>query len=50
MEKNYIQLNNENNVMVKGPKTETIKFLLSYSKSFKVMKPSKNNKFEMNLN
>ena len=50
MEKNYIQLNSENNVMVKGPKKETIEFLLSYSKSFRVLKTSKNEKFEMNLN
>lgn len=50
MEKNYIQLNNEKNVMVKGPKKETINFLLSYSRALKVLKVSKNEEFEMILN
>ena len=50
MEKNYIQLNNEENVMVKGPKKETINFLLSYSKALKVLKVSKDNEYEMMLN
>ena len=50
MEKNYIQLNNENSIMVNGPKEETIDFLLLYSKSLKVLKSSSNNRFEMNLN
>ncbi len=50
MEKNYIQLSNENNVMVKGPKNETINFLLSYSKALKILKVSKKEEFEMILN
>ena len=50
MEKNYIQLNNDKNVMDKGPKKEIINFLLSYSKSLRVLKTSEDEKFEMNLN
>lgn len=50
MEKNYVQLKNNDGIMVKGPKKETINFLLSYSKAIKVLKVSKNDEYELILN
>jgi len=50
MEKNYIQINDKEDVMVRGPKKETIEFLLSYSKAMRVLKDSENEEFEMILN
>jgi len=50
MERNYIQFNNEKDVMVRGPKQRTIDFLLSYSKALKVLKVSEKEEFEMILN
>ncbi|MEN8137689.1 MAG: hypothetical protein ABFR62_04580 [Bacteroidota bacterium] len=50
MEKSYIQLKSKDGIMLKGPKKETIDFLLSYSKALKVIKGSKLNEFELILN
>lgn len=50
MDKNYSQLKNTNNTMVNGPKQETIKFLLDYSKALRVIKLSKRQDVELILN
>jgi hypothetical protein len=50
MDRNYIQLKNNNGVMVKQPKKKTIELLLSYSKALKILKVSNNEEYEMILN
>ena len=50
MDKNYSQLKKSRNVMVGGPKEETIKLLLDYSKALRVIKLSTRQDVELILN